>query len=145
MAKRADDQIRQATPSDADSLFPLVRAFATSFEPEQRAFRGSLKHILEDDHALLLVAEEHGGLVGYLLGFDHDTLFANGKVAWVEELMVVEEHRREGVGGALMQAVEDWASSRGCRLLALATRRASAFYLALGYEESATYFRRLLT
>jgi hypothetical protein len=28
--------------------------------------------------------------------------------------------------------------------MALATRRAAAFYQALGYEESAVYFRKLL-
>jgi hypothetical protein len=29
-------------------------------------------------------------------------------------------------------------------MVALATRRASDFWLAIGYEESATYFRKLL-
>ena len=52
--------------------------------------------------------------------------------------------RRRGVGAELMAGFEDWARSRGARLVALATRRAARFYLALGYEASATYFRKLL-
>ena len=48
------------------------------------------------------------------------------------------------IGEALMRDFEGWARSRECRLVALATRRAAAFYRAIGYEESATYFRRLL-
>jgi len=34
--------------------------------------------------------------------------------------------------------------SRTCVLVALATRRAAPFYRALGYEESAVYFRKVL-
>jgi len=34
--------------------------------------------------------------------------------------------------------------TRGNRLVGLATRRAAALYKALGYEESAVYFRKLL-
>ena len=43
-----------------------------------------------------------------------------------------------------MTRFEAWAAARGCRLVALATRRAAAFYGAIGYEESATYFRKIL-
>jgi len=43
-----------------------------------------------------------------------------------------------------MSAFEAWAKARGAKMVALATRRASSFYLELGYEESATYFRKLL-
>jgi hypothetical protein len=43
-----------------------------------------------------------------------------------------------------MQAFEAWAQTREARLVALATRRAAPFYQAIGYEESAIYFRKLL-
>jgi len=33
-----------------------------------------------------------------LLGFDHHTFYANGRVSWVEEIMVSEDYRRRGVG-----------------------------------------------
>ncbi len=99
--------------------------------------------IIQDD-ALLLVVEESGQLLGYLLGFDHYALFANGRVSWVEEIMVREDRRRQRIGEELMQQCEQWAKSRGSKLVALATRRAAAFYLALEYQESASYFRKLL-
>ena len=41
-----------------------------------------------------------------------------------------------------MAAFEGWAVSQGCAVVALATRRAAPFYRALGYEESASYFRK---
>ena len=43
-----------------------------------------------------------------------------------------------------MDAFERWAAGDGCALVALATRRAAPFYRDLGYEESASYFRKLL-
>jgi hypothetical protein len=43
-----------------------------------------------------------------------------------------------------MRALERWAAVQGCALVALATRRAAPFYRAVGYEESATYFRKVL-
>jgi GNAT superfamily N-acetyltransferase len=65
-------------------------------------------------------------------------------VAWVEELVVRNDHRGQGIGRALMNAFEAWARNRGCALVALATRRAAPFYQALGYQESAAYLRKLL-
>ena len=48
------------------------------------------------------------------------------------------------MGGALLSAFEQWAGGQGCALVALATRRAAQFYRAVGYEESAAYFRKVL-
>ncbi len=58
--------------------------------------------------------------------------------------MVAERSRRLGVGRALMASFEEWAKGRGAVLVGLATRRAAPFYDALGYEQSATFFRRIL-
>jgi GNAT superfamily N-acetyltransferase len=82
--------------------------------------------------------------VGYLLGFRHPAFFANAPVAWVEEILVRPEYRGRGAGRALMSAFEQQAADQGCALVALATRRAAAFYQALGYQESASYFRKVL-
>jgi GNAT superfamily N-acetyltransferase len=82
--------------------------------------------------------------VGCLLGFRHLTFYANGPVGWVEEIVVRDQERGHGVGRILMSAFEQWAADQGCALVALATRRAVPFYRALGYEQSAAYFRKVL-
>ncbi len=135
--------IRPARRDDRDALFPLARAFATSYAVEAAAFGVTLDALLGRDDACLLVVDERP-LGGYLLGFEHPSFYANGPVGWVEELMVDAEARRGGRGRALMTAFEDWARARGCALVALATRRAAPFYAAIGYEESAAYFRKRL-
>jgi GNAT superfamily N-acetyltransferase len=100
--------------------------------------------LLAADGACLLLARTGQQSIGYLLGFRHLTFYANGYVGWVEEVVVRGQHRGEGVGAALMNAFEQWAAAGDCTLVALATRRAAPFYKALGYEESATYFRKVL-
>jgi GNAT superfamily N-acetyltransferase len=136
--------IRPAKLSDTDALFYLARSFATSFTVERSAFEMSLGRLLQSSDALVEVASDGDRVLGYVLGFDHHTFYANGRVAWVEEIMVSEENRRHGIGRQLMERFEQWARSRQSNLIALATRRAAPFYLSLGYDESAIYFRKLL-
>jgi GNAT superfamily N-acetyltransferase len=100
--------------------------------------------LLASDGACLLLAVNRQEYLGYLLGFRHLTFYANGPVAWVEEIVVRGHDRGRGIGRALINAFEQWAADQGCVLVALATRRAAPFYRAVGYEESATYFRKVL-
>jgi GNAT superfamily N-acetyltransferase len=136
--------VRKATPADCDAIFTLVTQFATSFQPEQTAFERCAQYVMANEAAWWGVAETAETVIGYCLGFDHMAFYANGRVAWVEELMVQERWRRHGVGRALMGAFEEWARARGAKLVGLATRRAAPFYGAMGYEASATYFRKVL-
>lgn len=136
--------IRNAFVKDETSLFHLAGDLATSFVPEQNSFGIIFPELLAAEDVCLAVAEVDHELAGYVLGFDHLTFFANGRVSWVEEIFVKERYRRDNVGAKLMAHFEYWATERNSKLVALATRRASAFYSALGYEDSATYYRRLL-
>jgi GNAT superfamily N-acetyltransferase len=137
--------IRPARHEDSDGVWPLAQAFATSFTPERAAFDATWAQLIGAARTLLLVADAaECGIVGYLLGNSHPTLFANGPVAWVEELMVVETDRRSGVGRRLIEHAEEWARSGGAAYLALASRRAGPFYLAVDYEDSAVFYKKTL-
>ena len=136
--------IRRATQADDASLFLLVKDFAVTFVPERSAFENSLREILADEDASLTVAVVEDQVVGYCLGFDHYVFYANGRISSVEEIMVREDLRKHGVGKQLIRCFEQWSISRGSKLVGLCTRRAAAFYRAIGYESSGTFFRRLL-
>ena len=138
-------RIRRAEAGDAEGVAGLAAELALSFEFSRERFRASYPALLAADDACLLLAVDRGEVAGYLLGFRHLTFYANGPVAWVEEVVVRDRDRRQGIGKFLMNAFEEWSVSQGCALVALATRRAAPFYLSLGYEESAAYFRKVLT
>lgn len=136
--------VRRAQITDLNAVYSLTKDFATSFVTDENAFRASFTAILEEDATYFAVAESQGEIIGYVLAFSHNTLYANGPVAWVEEIMVSAEHRKQGIGRALMNEAEEWAAQRGCKLIALATRRAASFYEVLRYEASAAYYRKLI-
>jgi GNAT superfamily N-acetyltransferase len=137
-------EIRRAITGDADTVAGLAAELAQSFAFSREKFRRSYPALLAAEDACLLLAVEGEERLGYLLGFQHLTFYANGPVAWIEEVLVRRQDRGRGIGRALMSGFEPWAAARGCRLIALATRRAAPFYSALGYEESAIYFRKVL-
>jgi GNAT superfamily N-acetyltransferase len=137
--------IRLAAINDADEVWRLVQDFAPTFRPEREAFDLTFRSQLETTQTLVLVAEQSAGsVVGYLLAHRRATFLATGTVAWVEEVMVADRARRQGVGQALMIEVESWAESQGAAYVSLASRRAGDFYLALGYEEVATFYKKPL-
>lgn len=138
-------EIRKARSQDEDEVYGLVRNFAVSFQPDRITFSHSFKRLILEESARVLVAVSQKTIVGYLLGFTHLTFFANGSVGWIEEIMVDETFRRQGIARALTMDFEQWVTSRGGKLVALATRRASDFYRSIGYEESAIYFRKEFT
>lgn len=136
--------VRRADAGDLESVWPLAREFATTFEPDREAFGRAFETILADPGSLLLVGCVDGAVCGYLLGHTHSTFLANGPVTWIEEVMVDGSRRGRGVGRSLVAAAEAWAREAGAGYVSLASRRVGGFYLALGYDESAVYYRKLL-
>lgn len=135
---------RFANAQDEKAVLALARDFATSFSVDQAGFTLAFSQVLSAPSMCLAVAESEQMVIGYVLGTAHPTFYASGHVAWVEEIMVKDDFRRKGVGRLLMESFESWASSKDCRLIALATRRAAEFYKSIGYAESATYFRKIM-
>ncbi len=141
---RSSVTVRPAESTDADTLLSLASSFATSFTVDAEQFGSQLDAILADAASALLVALTGREVVGYVAASVHPTLYANGPVGWIEELVVNPAHRRGGVGRLLVSTVERWAESRGAVMVSLATRRAGDFWSAVGYEASATYFRKMV-
>lgn len=102
--------IRPARPADEPAVLTLATAFATSFEVDPAAFKTGFARVVDAPEACLLVAETDATVaIGYVLGFVHPTFYANGPVAWVEEITVDAALRGQGTGRRLMEAFEGWA------------------------------------
>jgi GNAT superfamily N-acetyltransferase len=137
-------EIRSATADDRAAIADMAAELAMSLPFSHADFDVSFPALLADEGACVLIAVSGTEAVGYLLGLTHLTFYANGPVGWVEEVLVRPGQRERGIGRALMSAFERWAAGRGCALVALATRRALPFYLAIGYDDSAVYLRKFL-
>ncbi len=73
-------ELREATIEDIDNLLPLVKQFVTSFEIVESSFRESFVRIQNEPNAIALIAENENELIGYCLGFRHDTFDAQGSI-----------------------------------------------------------------
>lgn len=125
-------------------LFDLYRQFYKLPTDIPRAER-FLSDRIEKNESEVIVAEEPGGA---LLGFTqlYPTFTSLGMArSWVlNDLYVVEEARRTGVGRLLMNAAEDLARASGARSINLETQnentRAQSLYESVGYQQE-TEFR----
>jgi RimJ/RimL family protein N-acetyltransferase len=144
-------RVRHAEPGDAEHLVELAREVGAEREGwlitsgEWRSSsdeRRYLKAIRGHPDAAVFVAEENGGIVGRL-SVSRDAHPASEHVADLG-LMVSRDHRRRGIGLALMEAAEEWARRVGVRKLELHVfphnMPAIALYERLGYEREG--FRR---
>jgi GNAT superfamily N-acetyltransferase len=110
--------IRPAVPGDEASLLSLIRALAR-FERLEDTVTGSATALAGDLFGArpaceALLAEDGGVAVGYALYFTTYSTFLTKPGLWLEDLFVLESHRRRGIGLALLTEVRRIAETRGC-------------------------------
>ena len=104
--------IRQALTSDLDGLCRIAAEMGTTHEPKY--FERCLAE-QQDQKRILLVAENSGRLIGYVQ-LIWQPLYQNFKtmgIPEIQDLNVIPEARRQGVGGRLAAAGEALARQAG--------------------------------
>jgi len=72
------------------------------------------RHLFDDRPvAEAILAEEDGAAVGFALFFTSYSTFLTRPGVYLEDLFVLESHRRRGVGTALLTEVKRLAEARG--------------------------------
>ncbi|WAL67307.1 GNAT family N-acetyltransferase [Amycolatopsis cynarae] len=136
--------IRPADVMDADSVFDLLREFATSYPARRPEFDRNYERLLAAmtyDTTDFLVAEDGGQVIGYALAARFLVLYANGWVSELQELVVTPCRRGQGVGRKLVEAVVARARATGAVEVTVPTRRARDYYRRLGFVETASFLK----
>jgi len=150
---RDELKIRPLRQGDIDAIMALHRELGwnPAFQADGSTLRQRLAALITGENALLLVAEQDRTVVGYIHGEVVTYLLFAGREMLVSELFVMQPKRGQGIGRALMQAIEHEAVNRKCFRITLHNGREResykrGFYPALGYEErlqTATFSKRL--
>ncbi|WP_417911268.1 GNAT family N-acetyltransferase [Candidatus Electronema sp. PJ] len=134
--------IRRAKSADIPALVGLLGLL---FSIEQDFVADSAKQqqglellLAEHHHAAVLVAEKGERVIGFCTGQLLISTAEGGPAAVIEDVMVLPEWQRQGIGKQLLNAIGEWAASCGAsRLHLLADRTnaaALAFYQRVGWQ-----------
>jgi len=113
------------------------------------AMRETLRVLADDPDHLFLAARVDGACIGTATGVICHGLYGGfDSYIVVEDVVVDEAHRRQGVATALMTEIERFARERSCRqmivLTELVRHDARGLYGALGFEARWTGFKKKL-
>ena len=132
---------RPATAGDASAIAVLVTQLG--YEASTGEVTARLARLLARPDQHFIVAEIEGRLIGWV-HVDVVEYIDSEPYAHVAGLVVSRDHRRQGIGAALMAAAETWAREQGCaviRLRSSATRTAAhRFYESVGYTNVKTQY-----
>ena len=132
--------LRLAEPTDVQALFGLIEALA-EYEKLSHAVTGNADALKEHlfgsrTYAEAIIAEYGGQAVAFALFFHNYSTFLTKPGIYLEDLFVVPEYRRQGIGKALLTYLAQLAVSRGCGRLEWSVldwnESAIAFYESMG-------------
>ena len=113
-----DITIRRALREDAPTLFDLITALAHYEKldpPDDDAKSRMLEHgWCESPRFEAWLAESYGIAVAYAIAFETYSTFLARPTLYLEDIFVLPEHRRSGIGLALFQHLASDAHARGC-------------------------------
>jgi ribosomal protein S18 acetylase RimI-like enzyme len=140
---RADGPaIRLASEADLDALIRLVTGFRAHLglsTPVDAHLHASILTLLQDAATeFFLACQACGRPLGYVQARYRYSAWTTALEAELEDVFVIPEARRRGVGWRLVEFAIARATARGCRTIGLNTNErnaaAVALYQRLGFE-----------
>jgi GNAT superfamily N-acetyltransferase len=129
-------EVRSVSGPDLREPLRLLEEWLRDGEPVPDSFLKELRRLVEAGGLEVLAANLEGRMVGVLVLAFRPNVSLGAPLASIEDLYVHPEARRQGVGGALLQAAGDRCGERGVSYLEAQVEEdaAGAFYAASGYE-----------
>ena len=129
-------QIRQCEITDAKAICDL-NISEMGYDYQEDKTKEKLKELLKSNKDKIFVALIDNIVVGYVHANDYDVIYAP-HMKNIMGIAVLSNVKKEGIGRALLMAIEDWAKESGAcgiRLVSGATRTgAHEFYSHCGYD-----------
>jgi ribosomal protein S18 acetylase RimI-like enzyme len=142
--------LRSAEKKDFPALKSLTLELQELAEIESASFQADFQKIftlcLNDPRSHIIVAERGGKILGYLALWLRPCLSHAGLSALIDELVVAEGARGQGVGKALLEEALKRAQKAGCVEIEVSTgfdnQPAQSLYRSQGFEERGLLLER---
>ena len=136
--------IRTADIKDFDDIYLLLQQLWPDKELNKNKLMAIFSRGIESQNDLYFCAELNGKVIGfYSLGFKN-SLWQEGHIAYVNEIVVDKSHRGKGIGTALLRTAINTAKEKGCKRIELDSafqrEEAHQFYEESGFEKRAYLF-----
>ncbi|AVX20378.1 Ribosomal protein S18 acetylase RimI [Carboxydocella sporoproducens DSM 16521] len=124
--------VREATREDLYGITALwyeLAVFHEQYGEQYRLAAGArenyfryLNTLLADPTNFLILAEEHGEVLGFCHGMllTRPPIFTITRLGFISELGVRASRRRQGIGQALLRAILEWFEKNGVELVEIA-------------------------
>ena len=140
-------KIRNVTCDDFDVVFELLKQLWTDKKFNKDNTKIAFDRGLQ--HDIYVCTEKHGKVIGFCSMSVKNSLWEDGEVAYISEIIVDQYTRDSGVGTQLMRSAIKLAQERGCMRIELDSafhrNAAHQFYESLGFERRAYLFSMKLT
>lgn len=128
--------VRSAHAKDAPAIADLLGQLGYPTTPREAEAR--LARLEEHGHAIAMVAEVQGLVVGLATAHVFPSIHDTPPAAWLTTLVVDTSHVSQGLGRQLCGAAEEWAKDRGAVRISVSSgvhrEQAHAFYERVGYR-----------
>lgn len=139
---------RECTKSDFDKIIPLLQ----QLWPDQKLNVMSLKKVfligIDSDCQCYVCAEDAGKIVGFCSLTMKNNLWQHGNLGYIDELIVDDSYRGNGVGKGLLKTMSATAKNMGCKRIELDSAyhriEAHKFYEKNGFINRGILFSKVL-
>lgn len=141
-------QIRKCTNADFEQVASLLLQLWPSKKQNLSKLRGAFDRAMASTNQRYSCAIDNGDVVGFCSVSMKASLWEEGTVASIDELVVDDPSRGQGIGTALLDYVIDMARKAGCGRIELDSAfhrtEAHSFYERKGFEKRAFLFTMAL-
>ncbi len=138
--------IRKCARSDFEQVLSLLRQLWPDRELDREALEETFLYNLDREHQHYLCAVCGEELVGFCSLSLRKSLWGQGFLGYIDELVVEEARRGEGTGGMLLECALELAKEEGCRRIELDSafhrEEAHRFYEGHGFKGTCLLFSR---
>jgi len=139
-------EIRDLKIEDIAGLVNLLGQLWTDKSIDKKAVKRVIEKGLINEHQMYICATDNENLVGYCSLTIKNNLWLCANLGNVDELVVDDKYRKQGIGKLLMNEIERIARNHNCKRIELdsAFHRTIAhdFYMGIGFEKRAYLFTK---